>query len=206
MTRQKLTKIGFIILFLLTILIVIEISLGKMPLIDVLTRDLVALFTGFTYVFFRYITILGSKSFIIPFVILFALFFYFKTKKWIPTLIFVGGVLFGHLINVLLKAMFVRERPSLVASYDALGYSFPSGHAMIAIVCYSLVAYLLMEYVLKEKWKTPMMMSVILLILMIGFSRYVLNVHFLTDVIGGYFFGSIVVYLCIHLDEKTKSL
>lgn len=206
MTRQNLTKMAFVILFLLTILIVIEISLGKMPLIDEATRAYVPLFTGFSYMFFRYITILGSKSFVIPFVIVFALFLYIKTKKWIPTLIFVGGVLFAHVLNVLLKGIFVRERPSVIANYDALGYSLPSGHSMIAIVCYGLVAYFLMAFVLKEKGRTPVMLSAILLILTIGFSRFVLNVHYLTDVIVGYFFGGIVVYVCIHLVEKTKFL
>src|SRR5699024_2440090 len=206
MMRQKFAKIGFLILFLLSILVVVEISLGKMPLIDGVTRDFVPLFSAFSYMFFRYITILGSKSFVIPFVLLFALFLYFKTKKWIPSLIFTGGVLFAHLLNVLLKGIFVRERPSIVASYDALGYSFPSGHSMIAIVCYSLVAYFLMEYVLKEKWQTAMVLSTIFLVLLIGLSRFVLNVHFLTDIIVGYFFGSTVLYLSINLAEKTKFL
>lgn len=204
MRRQKIASIAFIILFLLSIMIMIQLSLGRLPLLDRATREFVPLFTGPIYSFFRYVTELGSKTFVIPIVTLFACILYMKTKRVIISLLFLASILFAHLTNVLLKHIFLRERPSMVAAYDALGYSFPSGHAMVSFVTYALIAYFLLHYIVDTTWETFIYIAAILLIGLIGFSRFVLNVHFLTDIIVGYFFGSIVFYLTVRIAKKIK--
>ena len=46
------------------------------------------------------------------------------------------GILITHLVNKGIKEIVKRERPSLNEALDALGYSFPSGHAMLSIMTF----------------------------------------------------------------------
>ena len=49
----------------------------------------------------------------------------------------------GALLNQLLKFHYVRQRPDLKAAVlDAMGYSFPSGHAMSGTIVLGALAYL----------------------------------------------------------------
>ncbi|GAA3328577.1 hypothetical protein GCM10020331_073090 [Ectobacillus funiculus] len=46
-------------------------------------------------------------------------------------------------VNKWVKGVIARERPLLNEAIDAIGYSFPSGHAMLSIVTYGFVAFFL---------------------------------------------------------------
>src|SRR5215470_14664319 len=76
----------------------------------------------------------------------------------------------GALIDIIVKTLVARARPHLpdpVAS--APGYSFPSGHALGALVCLGVVAASLIPVVPKARhylWSTCL-----LLVLLVGFSR-----------------------------------
>jgi len=204
MIQIKYVKIAWWILFICTLWIILELMMNRVPFIDQVTRQFVPMFPHGLHTFFRYVTELGSKTFVIPFVILFAIFIFFKTKKWSLAVLFAATPLFSHFLNLAIKSVFIRERPSSVAAYDALGYSFPSGHAMISFVCYSLVAYMLVTYVVQGKRQLYIILLAVLIILLIGFSRFVLNVHYLSDIIVGYFFASILVYICIKWMRKIE--
>src|SRR5699024_5714558 len=119
-------------------------------------------------------------------------------KDYRPALIFGLGTLFAHLLNKLIKTLVMRERPSISTLLDAEGYSFPSGHAMVSIVCYGLLAYFIMIKSQSVKWTRGIQIFFYSVIFLVGISRYILNVHFLTDVIGGFFIGFIVLMAFIH--------
>src|SRR5699024_2403240 len=152
---------------------------------------------GIFYSVFYYLTFLGSRTILIPFVIIGSLYLYYKTKKISYSLIFMSGTLLSYVLNEFIKSIIKRGRPSIVEQVHAVGYSFPSGHAMISTVCYGIFTYFLLKTITKKKYKNLIILLTGLLIVLIGYSRLALNVHYLTDVIGGYLIGAlfIIVYL-----------
>lgn len=104
---------------------------------------------------------------------------------------------FGALgLNFVLKNLFARARPELWSRIvDVTNYSFPSGHAMLSMVMYGLLGYLLATRF--QRWRGVIATLSTLLILLIGFSRLYLGVHWFTDVVGGYAAGLVWLITCI---------
>jgi membrane-associated phospholipid phosphatase len=99
----------------------------------------------------------------------------------------VGG---AELLDVILKLIFARPRPSLPDPLLALtSYSFPSGHAMGSMAFYGLLAYLAIQRLSTWRWRVAVVIAMVFLILLIGFSRMYLGVHYLSDVLAGYAAG-----------------
>jgi undecaprenyl-diphosphatase len=92
-------------------------------------------------------------------------------------------------LNSLLKLAFQRARPEAVSvAVLAQGYSFPSGHAMVAAAFYTLLAYL--GWRLLRGWpRRAYVGGLALLVLLIGWSRVYLGVHYLSDVVAGFLAG-----------------
>lgn len=90
------------------------------------------------------------------------------------------------LLTRLLKALFERSRPLHDHGYSlAHGWSFPSGHASGALVAYGMLAYLLI-LATRRAWHLPITLLAITLVLLIGYSRIVLQVHYFSDVLAGF--------------------
>lgn len=89
-------------------------------------------------------------------------------------------------LNYLLKLLFQRERPMLYRIAEANGYSFPSGHSMVAFGLYGIMAYLLWKHIPRKAGRLTLIAVSTLFILTIGLSRIYLGVHYPSDVIGGY--------------------
>lgn len=194
----------FIIIFAVIGLWMYQIMNNRMPYVDIITRDLVGqLETSFLYAPFRMVTNLGSEFFLYPFVSIVAILLLIWFKHWLPPLLFAGGILMSHMINVGIKKMIIRERPSISVGANAEGYSFPSGHAMISMVCYGLLAYFITRKLKSKAAILSVHILFSLLIFLIGISRFVINVHYLTDIIAGFFFGCLLliglIYLYAHL-------
>lgn len=107
-------------------------------------------------------------------------------------------------LNYLLKDLFARTRPALWERIvDVRSYSFPSGHAMISLVVYGAIGYLL---VLRfPRWQPLILSLTALLISAIGFSRLYLGVHWPTDVAAGYAAGLLWLLACILSLEVWRS-
>ena len=87
---------------------------------------------------------------------------------------------------------------------DVRGYSFPSGHALIGIVFYGLFIYIIWHEV-KQKWlKIFLIVVLILLILLISFSRIYLRVHYPSDVIAGLAIGFIWLVLSLQIVHRIE--
>lgn len=99
-------------------------------------------------------------------------------------------------LNYVLKHIFSRSRPELWDRIiDVRFYSFPSGHAMISMVIYGLMGYLLATSF--PKWRVWIGIAILLLITAIGLSRLYLGVHWPTDIIAGYTAGLVWLMSCI---------
>lgn len=99
-------------------------------------------------------------------------------------------------LNMLLKDAFARDRPELWNRIlDVRYYSFPSGHAMVSLVVYGVLAYLLgLQF---PRHRGPIFTIATVLILMIGFSRLYLGVHWPTDVVAGFAAGTVWLLACL---------
>ncbi len=99
-------------------------------------------------------------------------------------------------LNVLLKQLFSRARPALWDRVVDVGqYSFPSGHAMVSMVIYGFIGYILANRYRRQQWW--IMSLTTLLVIAIGFSRLYLGVHWPTDIIAGYAAGLVWLIACI---------
>jgi membrane-associated phospholipid phosphatase len=103
----------------------------------------------------------------------------------------------GGLLNRLLKAVFERARPlhdhGLVSETS---WSFPSGHASGSMLVYGLLGYLIVRHT-SRGWHVPVALTSVALIVFVGSSRFLLQVHYLSDVLAGYASGAAWVALCI---------
>ncbi|HEX5855997.1 MAG TPA: phosphatase PAP2 family protein [Thermoanaerobaculia bacterium] len=96
----------------------------------------------------------------------------------------------GALLNQLLKFHFVRQRPDLKeAVLGAMGYSFPSGHAMSGAIILGALAYLAARSIREWKHKSAALAALATLALAIGISRVYLGVHWVSDVAAGFAAG-----------------
>ncbi|MCT1903206.1 phosphatase PAP2 family protein [Oceanobacillus sojae] len=193
--------------FLLSIGWVIQIKMEILPYTDQWTRSIVTLVHGTgTYDFFRAVTELGSSHVLIPIAIAAAIGLMLIYKHWYPGLLLLGGSLFAHLLNSFIKQLVFRERPSISVALNAEGFSFPSGHSMISMVCYGLIAYLLCKKIRSKKIALIIQIGLGTLVFLIGISRFFINVHYLTDIIAGFTLGFALLYIFIRIDKIISDL
>jgi undecaprenyl-diphosphatase len=115
-------------------------------------------------------------------------------REFVSAFYLLNAWLGGLLIMNLLKLFFARSRPTVVEKYsEALGYSYPSGHSMVAMVVYLSLSLCLAQRYPRRNQKLYIIASGLIITLMIGFSRVYLGVHYPSDVLGGWGFGLIFV-------------
>ncbi|MFC4024516.1 phosphatase PAP2 family protein [Oceanobacillus longus] len=205
--RQSIILILLSIVFVVTVGWIVQIINGSVPYVDRWTRELVGtLDNSVFYEGFRIVTELGSRSFLFPFVIVMAVLIWVLLKNWFAALVFAGGTLATHILNLFIKNVVDRERPSISVAANAEGYSFPSGHAMIPMVCYGLLAYFLVKKMKSKSAILTTQITLALIVFLIGISRYVINVHYLTDVMAGFVIGFICLVGFIYLYESVQKI
>lgn len=107
------------------------------------------------------------------------------------------------MLNQLLKRLFERPRP-VTAMLEQSGLSFPSGHAMIGSSFYGLLIYIVWREVKDPFWRWLWVSLLSVLLLLIGYSRIYLNVHYATDVLAGYAMGIIWLLVAVWLMKKLE--
>ena len=103
-----------------------------------------------------------------------------------------------------LKAIFRRHRP-LDAVVYALGNSFPSGHAAGSLVTYGLLAYIAWRCWVRNQWGRALLVALAaLLTLATGLARIYLQVHYPSDVVGGWAAGACILAGSIIVLERLS--
>ncbi|SAI73770.1 membrane-associated phosphatase [Bordetella ansorpii] len=123
-------------------------------------------------------------------------------RQWLLGAGCVAATLGGGLLNLFLKSAFQRERPVFEHEYAAVsGWSFPSGHASAAMAVYGMACYLLLR-VLPTPWRPACVAGAAALIMGIGISRVLLQVHYASDVVAGFAVTALWLALCVAVVER----
>ncbi len=153
--------------------------------------------------FFLFFTYLGNTE-IIFVVECCAILIFLMYHRRRDIVLFMGSVFAGQVVSFLFKTITERPRPE-GGFLPILGSdSFPSGHALMAMVFYGLVAYLFTRSVRSSGKRVIILVGAGLLIFLIGFSRVYLGVHWLSDIVAGWALGGVLLALFISIFERTK--
>jgi undecaprenyl-diphosphatase len=129
-------------------------------------------------------------------VLLAAWFWYRRAHYWlVVVLVAVPG---GMLLNVALKHVFQRARPTLEDPLLTLStYSFPSGHTAAATVFYGLLACYLVRRVQAWPARAAIVAACVAMVMLVALSRMYLGVHYLSDVLAAAAEGAAWLAVCI---------
>jgi membrane-associated phospholipid phosphatase len=153
--------------------------------------------------FIKVITFFASRQFLTPAALLLVAYFVFiKRHRWYS--LKVPVVALGSItLNVVLKYFFDRPRP-IVPMVEAHGLSFPSGHTMVAASFYGLLIYLVWQNVKQPALKYTLVALLSVFVILIGFSRIYLRVHYATDVLAGFAAGFMWVFIGIYILRRLE--
>lgn len=152
-----------------------------------------------------FFTIFGNYQFLVTANLLVIFYFLFIRKhKWYS--IKIPAVALGSVsIMFLLKLWFSRPRPLTPLLGPAMGYSFPSGHAMSSVTFFGLLIYFIWKKPgLNVRFRYVLIILLVLLICIIGISRIYLRVHYASDVIAGFCVGVIWLVVSLNLLDRLE--
>ena len=146
---------------------------------------------------FLLITLLGKLQIIFGLTVIASIIFWFlKKRRYI--IYFWSALISGGLFGYLLKLFVHRDRPADPVYFEH-SFSFPSGHAIFAMIFYGFLAYTLISC-MKIWWrKISVFFICFTIVLVVGFSRLYLGVHYMSDVFGGFLLGFLILITTIAL-------
>ncbi|MHB1086795.1 MAG: LssY C-terminal domain-containing protein [Minisyncoccota bacterium] len=149
--------------------------------------------------FFTWVTFLGKWEMILAGLALFVflLWLWRRGRFVFPLALAVAG---AEVFTTLGKIIIHRPRPE-IAYYIERGFSFPSGHATIAVAFYGFCAYMLVRSAHRWPRKVAYGIGVLFLIVLIGVSRVYLGVHYVSDVLAGYAVGLLWLLIAVSISE-----
>ena len=97
----------------------------------------------------------------------------------------------GAILSTLLKLTLARPRPELVSHLVSVdSFSFPSSHATMATITYLTLGVLLARMQKRRRMKIYIISLALIPVVLVGFTRIFLGVHWPTDVIAGWCIGT----------------
>lgn len=214
LTRQRFNGLPLTLLlaaFIYTFILffgLIEDFLTADPIVAIDTR-----LANLLYVFrspelvsiFLWVTLLGKSLIVIVLALMatIVLWLWRKREYVLPLWLAIIG---SQIVTFIGKLSLHRTRPEgLVPVYIENSYSFPSGHATIAVAFYGFLIYILWRNTKSWAYKINILFAGLVLIAAIGFSRLYLGVHFLSDVLSGYLLGLLWLIISVSIVEWQKS-
>ncbi|HEY9426773.1 MAG TPA: phosphatase PAP2 family protein [Gemmatimonadaceae bacterium] len=150
------------------------------------------------------ITALGTGSVVIMIALVAALFLSLGPHRY-RALLLIAATAGGLALNGILKLIFHRPRPDIFEwGTHAVSSSFPSGHAMNAVIVYSTVAYLAARLESRRwvRWTTLLLAA--LVIALVCLSRIYLGVHYPSDIAAGAVVGFAWAAFCMSGIEAAR--
>ena len=184
--------ISFIFLFIVFLIWSILMLKGKLNKIDSAFYNKIKI-TNWKTNLWKLVTLLADAKLIVIFCILLLILI---PNKRISLTIIINMIIMWVLIGTL-KRIFKRERPNINRLVKEKGYSYPSGHTMTATCFYGFLIFLIIISNIIIPLKTVLIILLSSIILLVGYTRIYLGVHYLSDVVGAILFGCSYLLLYI---------
>ncbi|MDE3017105.1 MAG: phosphatase PAP2 family protein [Pseudomonadota bacterium] len=125
-------------------------------------------------------------------------------RRRVESILFFGGFGVTGVSVAILKFMTDRVRPAGASLLHETSAAFPSGHAALSLFFFGFLAYLLSRRVQKKRYSVLVFAAGLSIAGLIGASRVYLNVHWLSDVLGGFALAAAFLSLCIGFLEMQN--
>lgn len=205
LTRGKTAEkiLLFVSLLLIVILVLVVLIYGRNSFDQYVFKHIAPHITKIrTWIMIR-ISLLANHFFLVPIVVALIAIFLFKKNKWMA--IRTATVLLSSLLQMsLLKRLIQRQRPPDPLVDGITNFSFPSGHAFLAVAFYGLLIWCASVYISTKWLKNAAIGFLILIIAAIGFSRIYLRMHYATDVLAGICMGFVWLDFCLWFIDKQE--
>ena len=167
--------------------------------IDQLAERVILLWNNFYLLkFFHSITEFGSAVFAV--ILFFCIVYFLWRRKSRLLKSFVVAFVCNEALVYILKILIGRSRPPGAFMYGEYDSSMPSGHAAVSIFLYGSICYLIYKLYPAGYKRNAIMVSLVALVILIGFSRLYMDVHYLSDVLAGFMLGGATLYCLIRLN------
>jgi len=135
------------------------------------------------------VTDLGSIRVVVALAVLLAVLDLVRTRnRW--TFLFLAVVLVGiELAQIGVKDLVGRVRPTLDPVAAQLGPSFPSGHSATAAAFYAAAALVIGRWLRRRPARHVVIGAAVAIAVAVAASRVLLDLHWLSDVVGGLALG-----------------
>jgi len=197
--HKKIPITGIISLYIFTKMLEGVLYEGSILKVDAAVNNYMqALPVSWIYSLALFITNFGSTLYItILFIIALAV-LVFK-KRWRFAILSIIAILGAIVLQFVIKGLVQRTRP---VNLLETGYSFPSGHAMTAIVFVSLLIYSFRDDFKNKIVKYVLITAFSAFFISVSISRIVLHVHWFSDVVAGI---TIILFwfMCVILVERS---
>ncbi len=114
------------------------------------------------------------------------------------TMVIIAAFAINPVFEILFKELVGRVRPNLDQILPGNGPSFPSGHVLATVGFYGLIPLVVWEATTKRWLRIASLVGALSVIVLVGFSRIYLDVHWTTDVFAGYLLGTVLVAATYH--------
>lgn len=156
--------------------------------------------------FMLFITFLGKHQFLVPANLLLIFYFLLIAKETWLSIRVLAVALSSLVLMFLFKWLFARKRPLSPLLQAARGLSFPSGHAIMSVSFFGLIIYWV-HHSTEPQWLAILLIALlVIVILLIGFSRIYLRVHYTSDVIAGLIIGLIWLLIALFAVAKAEQI
>ena len=159
------------------------------------TRFVVDHRTAWTTGLMRSVTWLGSNAVLVPIVVALAGYVLLMKKDRRAAVLLVAALVGSNAWYHVVKPLVARDRPpEALHLVSVSGHAFPSGHATAAIAVWGAAAVVLAAG-RRGGWQAAIWIGTGLIVVLVGFSRVYLGVHWWTDVVAGVALGGL--WLCL---------
>lgn len=136
--------------------------------------------------------------------------YYLLLGRYKEMLVMITAVLGAYLLSYYLKELFGRPRPQFVSEgvYEYTA-SFPSGHALLAATVYLTIASIVSQIMRPNRLKAFVLLLGFSVMILVGFTRVYLGVHWPTDVLAGWVIGAVwaaVIWLVFRWLRRQQAL
>ncbi len=126
-----------------------------------------------------------------------------RKKRWHMLLPIFVSLATSSATVFMMKILVARPRPeaSLIDMHD---FSFPSGHAAVAVSLYGFFTYQIFLHTHRSHVRCGIVVLGTTIVLLIGVSRLYLGVHYVSDVVVGYCIGFVGMLLGLSIRHHTS--